>query len=313
MIVPLSFILLNNLNYSNSFGISDPSFNVKIIHPYKNDTLSKKENILVKGIANYNSSQDCSISVIVNNKKPYILVTPKGNNGTSDFSQWEYVIDKNSTKHKLIDGVNKITAKNYCLNSLSTAFYSVFFNLSSTMGSFKHNDTGDTMVAFVNATAAAPSNATAAAPSNATAAAPSNATAAAPSNATAAAPPKATSTNVICCKNLFEGKGKDTPTTLQGMPVQPVSTDDGDGEKSHFEGKDTEESFAEKIRINIDYLYSLDSYNQDSFILNNHDGAQDRHVDENENDESGLKDVGNYNIEGDGLQDIKNTIENALS
>src|SRR5919112_1088544 len=115
LIVSLSFILLNNLNFSNSFGISDPSFNVKIIPPYKNDTLTNNENILVKGIATYDSSLDCSVSLIVNNKKPYFLVTPKGNNGTSDFTQWEYIIDINSTKHKLIDGMNKITAKNYCL------------------------------------------------------------------------------------------------------------------------------------------------------------------------------------------------------
>ena len=192
LIVTLSFILLDNLNYSNSFGISDPSFNVKIIHPYKNDTLTNKENILVNGIASYDSSQDCSVSLIVNNKKPYFLVTPKGNNGTSDFTQWEFVIDKNSTKHKLIDGVNKITAKNYCLKSLSSAFYSIFFNMSSTMDSLKQGDIGDTLITPVKYTAAAPSNATAAAPSNATAAAPSNATAAAPSNATAAATSNAT-------------------------------------------------------------------------------------------------------------------------
>ncbi|MEJ7640623.1 MAG: hypothetical protein WKF36_00345, partial [Candidatus Nitrosocosmicus sp.] len=152
----------------NSFGISDPSFNVKIIHPYKNDTLSSKENILVKGISTYDPSQDCSVSLIVNNKKPYFLVTPKGNNGTSDFTQWEFVIDKNSPKHYLIeDGVNKITAKNYCLKTLSSAFYSIFFNLSSTMDSFRQVNVGESAITSVNATAAAPSNATAAAPSNA--------------------------------------------------------------------------------------------------------------------------------------------------
>src|SRR3989337_683301 len=164
LIVSLSFILLNNFNYSNSFGISDPSFNVKIIHPNKNDTLTSKESILVKGTATYDSGLDCSVSLIVNNKKPYLLVTPKGNNGTNDFTQWEYVIDKNSTKHKLIDGLNKITAKNYCPKSLSSAFYSIFFNLSSTMDRYNQSDIGYTMVTPVNATAAAaPSNATAAA------------------------------------------------------------------------------------------------------------------------------------------------------
>jgi hypothetical protein len=51
--------------------------------------------------------------------------------------------------------------------------------------------------------------------------------------------------------------------------------------------------------------------------MDDHEGAQDRHGDENENenenDESGLKDVGNYNVEDDGVHEIKNTIVNALS
>ncbi len=52
-------------------------------------------------------------------------------------------------------------------------------------------------------------------------------------------------------------------------------------------------------------------------MLDNHDGNQDRHENEDNNendiDESGLKDDGNYEGEDDGLFDIKNTIENALS
>jgi hypothetical protein len=96
-----------------------------------------------------------------------------------------------------------------------------------------------------------------------------------------------------------------------------VSTDDGDDKKSSFEDKGSEISFAEEIQLNINYLYSSDSDNLDSVMLDNHDGDQDRHVDENgnenENGESGLKDVGNNNMDGDGLHDIKNTIENVLS
>jgi hypothetical protein len=111
-----------------------------------------------------------------------------------------------------------------------------------------------------------------------------------------------------------------------------VSTDDSDDEKSSFEGERSAESFAEEIQLNIDYLYSRDGDYPDSLILDNH-GAQDRHGDEKDDekddekgdekddekydekydDESGLKDVGNYNVESEGLIDIKNTIENALS
>ncbi len=160
LIVPLSMILLINLNYSNSFGIADSSFNVKIINPYKNDTLSNKENIFVKGISTYNSSQDCSVSLIVNNKKPYSLVTPKGNNETGDYTKWEFVIDNNIQKDKLIDnGINKITAKNYCLNPKSSTFYSIFFNRSSTMEMLNQSGVKNTNITSSNATSpVTPSN-----------------------------------------------------------------------------------------------------------------------------------------------------------
>ncbi len=108
---------------------------------------------------------------------------------------------------------------------------------------------------------------------------------------------------------------------MQDKPIRLVSTNDADDEKSSFEGERSAESFAEEIQSNIDYLYSKDGDNLDSIMLDNHGGAQDRHGDESEseseseseNDEPRLKDVGNYNVEGDGLHDIKNTIENALS
>ncbi|MBA3976948.1 MAG: hypothetical protein H0X50_01970 [Nitrosopumilus sp.] len=219
-----TMILLINLNYSNSFGIADSSFNVKIIHPYKNDTLSNKENILVKGISTYNSSLDCSVSLIVNNKKPYSLVTPKGNNGTGDYTKWEFVIDKNVQKDKLIDGINKITAKNYCLKPMYSAFYSIFFNLSSTMDISNQGDVKGAHIAAANAsTTSTTSTTTTPSPSS-------------PANAP---------TKILCCSNLSNGDDND-------------DTGGYDNNQSSIETEKTTNSLAKEILLQIDYLYAND-------------------------------------------------------
>jgi hypothetical protein len=120
--------------YSDTFGIIDSSFKVKITYPHKNDTIAIKDKVTVEGISNYTPDMNCSVSLIINNKKPYSVVNPKGNNGSNDFTKWNFVIDNNDKKNNLDNGINKITAKNYCLKSKSSVFNSIFFNMSSQSG-----------------------------------------------------------------------------------------------------------------------------------------------------------------------------------
>ncbi len=272
-----TMILLINLNYSNSFGIADSSFNVKIIHPYKNDTLSNKENILVKGISTYNSSLDCSVSLIVNNKKPYSLVTPKGNNGTGDYTKWEFVIDKNVQKDKLIDGINKITAKNYCLKPMYSAFYSTFFNLSSTMDISNQGDVKGAHIAAANASTSATTITTTPSPSS-------------PANAP---------TKILCCSNLSNGDDND-------------DTGGYDNNQSSIETEKTTNSLAKEILLQIDYLYANDD---GSGLLADDDGTQHGNDDGSGllADDYGTQHGNDDGDDGEDLHDIKNTIENALS
>src|SRR5919107_4490264 len=126
LIVLFSMILILNITYFKIYGIPDPSLKVKIVYPYKNSSFTINDNMQVKGTSKYNPDLDCSVSLIINDKKPYTVVTPKGINGTKDFTKWEFVIDKEDT---LFNGTNKITAKNYCSRSNSSVFYSVLFNV----------------------------------------------------------------------------------------------------------------------------------------------------------------------------------------
>jgi hypothetical protein len=127
LIVLFSMILILNITYFKIYGISDPYLKVKIVYPYKNSSFTINDNMQVKGTSKYNPDLNCTVSLVINDKKPYTAVVPKGINGTKDFTKWEFVIDKNDT---LYNGTNKITAKNYCLKSDSSVFYSVLFNVS---------------------------------------------------------------------------------------------------------------------------------------------------------------------------------------
>jgi hypothetical protein len=69
--------------------------------------------------------KNCSVSVIVNNLKPYQNAVAKGPGGSNDFSQWEFVLSNNYTH--VINGENKITSKLLCPTEL-TRWFSVVVN-----------------------------------------------------------------------------------------------------------------------------------------------------------------------------------------
>lgn len=69
--------------------------------------------------------KNCSISVIVNNLKPYQNAVAEGPGGSNDFFQWEFVLSNNYTH--VINGENKITSKLLCPTEL-TRWFSVVVN-----------------------------------------------------------------------------------------------------------------------------------------------------------------------------------------
>jgi hypothetical protein len=74
------------------------------------------------------SADDCQVSVIVNNVKPYQPATASGTTGEdNDFSNWFFTLDSSYTSIK--EGANKITAKLSCLPNVvgnnTTKWYSI--------------------------------------------------------------------------------------------------------------------------------------------------------------------------------------------
>ena len=106
--------------YAISSSLS-PSTNlpsVKITSPHKGQQVpvDSRSNILVLGISSPppadKTRTDCTVSVLLNDVKPYQKAVATGHGGTTDYSAWRYTITPNYAAVK--QGQNKITAKISC-------------------------------------------------------------------------------------------------------------------------------------------------------------------------------------------------------
>jgi hypothetical protein len=102
-----------------------PEETIKIVNPITTENVSAGQELSISGLSSDNSLKNCSVSLIVNDVKPYQNAVASGTGGTDDFSQWKFVLLTNYTQ--IIDGENKITAKLLC-SSAPTRWYSVFVN-----------------------------------------------------------------------------------------------------------------------------------------------------------------------------------------
>jgi hypothetical protein len=101
-----------------------PTESIKIVGPITGEKVVAGEELKVAGESSDDPSKDCTVSVIVNNVRPYQSAVPAGAAGDGDYSKWNFVVSKNYTG--LIQGENKITAKLTCPPPLATRWYSVF-------------------------------------------------------------------------------------------------------------------------------------------------------------------------------------------
>ncbi len=104
--------------YAVSSSLS-PSTNlpsVKITSPHKGQQVPVDINIIVSGISSPppadKTRTDCTVSVLLNDVKPYQKAVATGHGGTTDYSTWRYGITPNYAAVK--QGQNKITAKISC-------------------------------------------------------------------------------------------------------------------------------------------------------------------------------------------------------
>ena len=105
------------LNATSSYAF------VKINSPVKGQHVPVG-NILISGVSSSNSTNHCTVSVIINGIKPYQQATSTGINGPIDYSKWNFIATPEYTTVK--EGMNKITAKYSCPPNVNfTKFYSV--------------------------------------------------------------------------------------------------------------------------------------------------------------------------------------------
>lgn len=96
---------------------------VKITSPAKGQQVPIG-NIMISGTSSSNTTNHCTVSIIINGIKPYQQATSAGNKGPNDYSNWTFSTTQKYSTIK--EGTNKITAKYSCpQNTNLTKFYSV--------------------------------------------------------------------------------------------------------------------------------------------------------------------------------------------
>ena len=118
----------NHLSFSQNSTVPSspiPTEIIKIVKPVTTQNVSSQDELIISGQSSDNNSKNCSVSVIVNDVKPYQTAVAKGSGGAADFSEWEFVLHNNYTH--INAGENKITSKLFC-ESASPRWYSVFVN-----------------------------------------------------------------------------------------------------------------------------------------------------------------------------------------
>ena len=112
-------------NSFNPLPSTIPTEIIKIVNPTTTQNVSAGQELKISGTSSDTTVKNCSVSVIVNNLRPYQTAVAKGSDGISDYSQWEFALRNSYTQ--INEGENKITAKISC-SAASPRWYSVFIN-----------------------------------------------------------------------------------------------------------------------------------------------------------------------------------------
>jgi len=118
----------NHLSFSQNSTVPSspiPTETIKIVKPVTTQNVSSQDELIISGQSSDNNLKNCSVTVIVNDVKPYQNTVAKGSGGATDFSEWEFVLHGNYTH--INAGENKITSKLQCA-SAPPRWYSVFVN-----------------------------------------------------------------------------------------------------------------------------------------------------------------------------------------
>lgn len=128
VLVIIFVIAGNHLSFSQNSTVPfspRPTETINIVNPVTTQNVSSQDGLIISGQSSDNNIKNCSVSVIVNDVKPYQNAVAKGSGGATDFSAWEFVL--HNTYTHINEGANKITSKLLCAAE-SPRWYSVFVN-----------------------------------------------------------------------------------------------------------------------------------------------------------------------------------------
>ena len=108
----LSGIILALMMFLSIESIDIYAISINVLSPLSNQQVPVGE-LTISGSSSDNSTSQCQVYVDWNNQKPYQLATPKGSNGSGDFSSWSYTYT--SKYHLIQTGLNDLTSKITCL------------------------------------------------------------------------------------------------------------------------------------------------------------------------------------------------------
>jgi RTX calcium-binding nonapeptide repeat (4 copies) len=119
----VSTILLVLMLSNTSVAYGQPTtqtMGVNITSPERGKTISVDSSLTVSGKSTDDPfDENCEVSVIVNNVRPYQPSTANGSTGqATDYSRWFFILSHDYTSIK--EGVNEITARLSCLPSTTT-------------------------------------------------------------------------------------------------------------------------------------------------------------------------------------------------
>ncbi|HZD83130.1 MAG TPA: hypothetical protein VE076_09655 [Nitrososphaeraceae archaeon] len=127
------------------------SLGLKIISPTHNQTVPVGSGFKILGSSIATDVQNCYVSIIVNNIKPYQNATASGPIGINDYSKWNFTLlpDK---YNPIKEGQNKITSKLSCLNGNNNTNSNSITNSTNLTKWYSVNVTGVTMPSKANNT-----------------------------------------------------------------------------------------------------------------------------------------------------------------
>ena len=99
-------------SHNIAFGQALKLPSVKIESPLAGENIGDNDTLILRGVSSDTSSNDCQVSIILNDVRPYQPVVPIKE---GDYSSWTYTLSSSYTAIK--NGYNKATAKITCIGT----------------------------------------------------------------------------------------------------------------------------------------------------------------------------------------------------